>query len=57
MEKDILLALIRVRDINFFQNTKEKRGKTRQDKTKETNNRKKMRKKRKEINCLVYIWK
>ena len=45
VEKDILLALTRVRNINIFQNTKEKRGKTRQDKRK--NNSKNMRKKRK----------
>ena len=52
MEKDVLLALTRVRNRKFFQNTKEKR-----EKTKEMNNSKKMRKKRKEINCLVYVWK
>ena len=46
----MLLALTRVRNRIFFQNTKEKRGKIRQEK--ETNNSKKMRMKKKEINSL-----
>ena len=55
MKKDVLLTLTRVRNIIFLKNTKEKRGKTRQEK--ETNNSKKMRMKKKEINSLVYVWK
>ena len=50
-----MLALFRVRNINFFKILKRKEE--RQDKTKEMNNSKKMRKRRKEINCFVYVWK